>query len=268
MRALRHIALVAVPALAACGTNETPQPDVTPVLPSCVPDRTGGITADELPIAIDATLTYYASANGTVDQDASDGMWDLSQELASDDVIALGPVALREQWYAAMFPVGQFVVDSGSGLEGIYHQDERGLWLDGIASHDDAPAAGKTLIIYPQPLPALRFPVQVGDAFSTTVAISATINGLPFNGTDELAVDVADSSELDVPYVRFEPALRVRTRAVRTPGSGGAAVARRTTLWMFECFGEVARAESKLDEPDPDFTSAAYVRRFALGVTP
>ncbi len=265
---MRALALLALAALAACGTNETPQPEVMPALPSCVPNRTGGITAEELPIAIGATLTYYAGENGTVDQDASDGAWDLSQELASDDVIALGPVALREQWYAAMFPVGQFVVDAGAGLEGIYHQDERGLWLDGIASHDDAPAAGKTLIVYPQPLPALRFPVQVGDAFTTTVPISATINGLPFNGTDELSVDVAESAELDVPYVRFDPVLRVRTRAVRTPGSGGVAVTRRTTLWMFECFGEVARAESKLDEPNPDFTSAAYVRRFALGVTP
>jgi hypothetical protein len=255
-------------ALAACGTNETPQPEPGVELPRCVPDRTGGITVDELPVAVGATLSYYAGENQSVDQDASDGAWDLSEELATDEVIALGPVALREQWYAAMFPGGQFVVDAGSGLEGIYHQDERALWLDGIASHDDAPPAGKTLIVYPQPLPALRFPVQVGDAFATTVPITATINGLPFNGTDELSVDVAEASELEVPYVRFDPALRVRTRAVRTPGSGGVSATRRTTLWMFECFGEVARAESRLDEPDPDFTAAAYVRRFALGVTP
>ena len=40
---------------------------------------------------------------------------------------------------------------------------------------------------------------------------------------------------------------------------------KRTTLFMFECFGEVARAESQTDEPNPDFTTAAYLRRFALG---
>ena len=58
-----------------------------------------------------------------------------------DDVIALGPVALGTQWYAASFPSGQFVVDAGSGLDGVYHQDDQALWLDGTASHDDPPRA-------------------------------------------------------------------------------------------------------------------------------
>jgi hypothetical protein len=250
-----------------CGLNETPQPERAPTLPACVPNRTGGITADEMPIAIGATQTYYAGANRTVDQDASDGVWDLSEERADDDVIGLGPVALRDQWFASMFPAGQFVVDAGSGQDGIYHQDDRALWLDGIASHEEAPAAGKTLIVYPTPLATLRFPVQVGDAFTESVPIMATINGLPLNGTDELSVEVADEAELDVPYVRFDPVLRVRTLAVRRPSTGGSA-SRRTTIYLFECFGEVARAESKPDETDPDFATAAYTRRFALGVTP
>ena len=37
---------------------------------------------------------------------------------------------------------------------------------------------------------------------------------------------------------------------------------------FFECFGEITRAESKPDETNPDFTNAAYLRRFALGVEP
>jgi hypothetical protein len=45
-------------------------------------------------------------------------------------------------------------------------------------------------------------------------------------------------------------------------------VGKRTTLFLFECFGEVARAESRPDEASPDFTTAAYLRRFALGVEP
>jgi hypothetical protein len=31
--------------------------------------------------------------------------------------------------------------------------------------------------------------------------------------------------------------------------------------YFFECFGEVARATSQRDEPDPNFTEAAEVRR-------
>ena len=36
--------------------NQTPQPEPLPELPSCVPDRDGEITADELPIAFGATV--------------------------------------------------------------------------------------------------------------------------------------------------------------------------------------------------------------------
>ena len=112
----------------------------------------------------------------------------------------------------------------------------------------------------------LRFPLSVGESYTASVNYSATIDGLPFNGSDELDVDVPDSGRLDVPYVQFSPTLRVREKAVRKTGS--AAITKRTTLFLFECFGEVARAESKQDETNPDFTQAAYLRRYALGVTP
>lgn len=259
---------LAISALAACSTNQTPQPEPVPVLADCVPDRDGELTADELPIALGATLTYYAGANRTIQQRATGGIWDLSEERADDEVIELGPVALGTQWYASAFSAGQFVVDAGGGLAGIYHQDERALWLDGTASHDEMPAGGQTLIVYPQPLAVLRFPVRAGDAFTQTAALAgATISGLPFVGTDTLTIEVVEAGRLAVPYIEFSPVLRVRTHATRTASTGGA-TSRRTTLFLFECFGEVARAESLPDEPDPDFTMAAYLRRFALGVTP
>jgi hypothetical protein len=46
------------------------------------------------------------------------------------------------------------------------------------------------------------------------------------------------------------------------------AVSKRTTAFLFECFGEVVHAESKQDEPNVDFTTAASLRRFALGEMP
>jgi hypothetical protein len=188
----------------------------------------------------------------------------MSQENAADQVVALGPVALGVQWYASQFPSGQFVVDAGSGLDGIYHQDAQALWLDGTASQTDG--ANKTLIVYPTPLPVLRFPLAKGEAYTASVSYSATIDGLPFNGSDELDVDVPDTGRLDVPYVQFSPTLRVREKAVRK--TGATSITKRTTLFLFECFGEVARAESKQDETNADFTTAAYLRRFALGVKP
>lgn len=254
--------------LVGCGTNLTPQPAPVPMLPSCVPDLDGTITAAELPIALGATIDFYAGSNRTVDLIATGGVWDLSVERPDDTVVALGPVALHDQWYAAMFPASQFVVDAGGGLDGIYHQDDVALWLDGTASQQALPANGKTLVAYTTPIAVLRFPIGDGDAFSTTAAINATIAGLPFVGTDQVDVDVTGSGQLDVPYVDFSPVLRVRTHVTRRPSAGAPSVARRTTTFLFECFGEIARAESKQDEPSPDFTTATYLRRFALGRTP
>jgi hypothetical protein len=230
------------------------------------------ITADELPIALGATVDFYASPSGAtrpVDLAGMNGVWELSDERADDVIVALGPVALGAQWYASQFPASQFVVDAGGGLDGIYHQDGQALWLDGTASQDPMPAAGKTLIRYTDPAAVLRFPVADGQSYATTAAIpSATIDGLPFIGTDQIDVDVTGSGRLDVPYVEFSPVLRVRTHVVRAPSTGTAMIGKRTTIFLFECFGEVAHAESKTNEPDADFTTAAYLRRFALGETP
>jgi hypothetical protein len=258
--------------LAACGTNLTPQPEPPPELPSCVPDRDGQITAAELPIAYGATVAYYASPAGatrTINTAAANRHWDLSEEKADDVIVELGPTRLGPQWYASSFPAGQFVVDGGGGLEGIYHQNDQALWLDGTASHDMNPPAGKTLVRYADPIPVLRFPVTDGDMYATLAQIpDGIVAGLPFIGTDQVSVDVTGDGALDVPYVRFSPALRVRTTVVRKPSTGTPVVTKRNTIFLFECFGEVARAESRVDEPAADFTTAAYLRRFALGETP
>ncbi|HEY0250783.1 MAG TPA: hypothetical protein VGC41_04620 [Kofleriaceae bacterium] len=262
---MRAHVLISLVGLAACGVNQTPQPDPTPQLPSCTPNRDGQITADELPIALGATVSYYARANAMVNLTASPAnIFDLSAESADDQVVAIGPVALGAQWYAASFPTGQFVVDAGSGLDGIYHQDDRALWLDGTGSQTDG--TDKTLIRYADPVAILRFPLTDGLTYATTATLAdATVAGLPFNGTDQVDVDVTGGDRLDVPYVQFSPVLRVRTHVTRTPTTGTPVVGKRTTIFMFECFGEVARAESNANEAAADFTSAAYVRRFALG---
>ena len=258
--------------LAGCGVNQTPEPEPGPELPRCVPDRDGRITADELPISLGATSTFYASPPGvtrTIDLAPDDGRWDLSTEYADDLVLELGPAPLRDQWYASAFPSGAFVVDAGAGLDGIYHQDAQALWLDGTASREMSPSGGRTLVRYAQPIAVLRFPIIDGDTYAASAElVDSTVAGLPLQGTDEVEIEVRGGERLDVPYVRFSPVMQVRMRVTRTPSTGTPVVTRRTTIFLFECFGEIARAESRQDEPLADFTTAAYLRRFALGVSP
>ena len=250
--------------LAACGVNQTPQPDPSSILEACVPNRDGVITGDELPVAIGLSASYYTSVDLAVDLASTDA-WNLSEERASDEVISLGPIALSDQWYAGNFPGATFVTDAGGGLDGVFHQDDQGLFLHGTASQDPDPV-GRTLVVYAQPIAVLRFPLADGLAFEGTGAIDGTISGLPFVGQDEVAVEVVGEGLLDLPYVRFSPVLRVRTHVVRRPSTGPTAT-KRSISFVFECFGEVAHADSKLDEQNPDFTTAAALRRFALGVS-
>jgi hypothetical protein len=262
MRALVFIVLI------GCGENLTPAPAPPPALPSCVPDRDGVITAAELPIALGLTVDEYVSPPGVtraVNLAGANGRWDFSAEYADDTRVATGPVALAAQWYAPDFPGGAFVADAGGGNDGIYAQTDAALLLLGLASHDAAPKSGKTLLRYDAPIAVLRFPLRDGLAWTETGHVTAgTLAGLPYVGTDTYAIDVSGTGAVDVPYVRFDPALRVRTHVTVAPAAGGQTISTRQTQFFFECFGEVTRADSKPGEASPDFTTAASLRRIAL----
>jgi hypothetical protein len=257
--------LVLAAALAACADNATPWPDEAPPPPlACLPDRDGTITAAELPVVIGAAATYWLTAEAPVALAGAAG-WDLATESAADRLVEVGPAPLAGRWYAADFPAGQFVLDAAGDLEAVYHLDERALWLHGLASREPAPPAARTLLVYDAPVPVLRLPLALGDAWTATGAVSAgTLHGLAYVGTDTYDVAVTGAGPLALPYVRFSPALKVHTHVVVRPAAGGVTTSRRQTSFLFECFGEIARAESRPDEPAEDFTTAALLRRFAL----
>ena len=257
--------------LLACNANQTPISNPPPAELSCVPNRDGQISADEIQIAttaanyIESPAGVSRTVNSQGTSDASARRWDFSTEFSDDQDITVTPTVLGALWYASQFPDGEFIIDAGSGLDAIYSKDDRGLWLWGTASHVDMPASAKTIIRYPTPVPALRFPVVVGNTDDITVAITgATIAGLPFVGTDRFQIAVADAGQVEVPYVRFSPALKVTTVVTRIANPGGATFVRRSLSFLFECFGEVVHIDSAVNEANPDFTNAALLRRFRL----
>jgi len=267
-RARLAIGAIGLAGVAGCNANLTPAPEPPPEVAGCVPDRDGVITAAELPIALDVAADYYVGTDVTVDLAGDDlggeRRWDMSVE-PRDDVTTLGAAPLADQWYAGSYPAGRFVVPAGDGLDAIYSKDDAGLWLHGTASTEASPPAGKTLVVYTTPVPVLRLPLADGDHAAVTAPLpAATIAGLPFVGEDRFDIEVAGTGRLDLPYVRFSPVLRVRTHVVRAASSGGAMTSRRAVSFVFECFGEIARADSRPDEPSADFTLAAALRRFAL----
>ena len=274
------IRVVALACLVACGDNLTPPPERDPYVPgdpetpTCWPDLDGRIEPDELQAAIGIPASYLVSPAGAdrevdLSGETADGgvrLWDWSTDLADDQVAALSAAPLTGRWYEASFPGGQFVapLDAGATLEAVYRHDDAALWLLGIASGEPDPAQGRTLLVYDAPVAAYRFPLEPGAEWVAVGEIrDGTLLGLPYAGRDVYEVSDDALGRLELPDLSFTQAHRVRSRVTVEPAVG-ASVSRRVVSFMFECFGEVARAQSRDDEDAEDFTTAVEVRRLGL----
>ncbi len=273
---LGFVALV----VAACNDNETPPPTKAPytgtapqALP-CVPNLDGKIEARELAPSFDTTATYLVSPPGKerlVDTSGQerDGklVWSLGIDFADDQVAKLSASTISGKWYASSFASVKdpiiAPIDAGGRTEGIYTHDEQAFSLHGIASaNKDDPE--QTLYVYTTPVTIYRFPLQLGTTFTSVGEVkNGMLRGLPYAGRDTYEVKVDGAGELGLPDFILTQALRVRTKVTVEPAAGKSTTQRQTSF-LFECLGEVARATSRLDEPDERFTTASELRRLGL----
>lgn len=267
----------------SCQDNETPFPEKSPyqaVAPSalpCVPNLDGKIEADELQPQIGIVAGYLVSPAGKEREVDLGGrqneqgklVWQLSIDYSDDQVAKVEATELVGKWYAGEFKFVQnaFVtpIDLGARTEGVYTHDETGLYLHGVASREENPSEGKTLLVYSTPIALYKFPIEPGGAWSTTSDVkNGTLRGLPFASRDTYEIKVDGAGELGLPDFTLTQALRVRT-FVRIVPSAGQETTQRQTGFLFECLGEVARATSRLNEPNEGFTTATELRRLGLG---
>ena len=252
---------------------ETPAPyePVPGETPACLPDLDGRIDAAEMPLTFGMPVHFRVNAAGeerTVDLVGDEDGWDWSYHAPSDALFTMEPAPLAGLWFEESFPGGQFVlpVDPAASVLGVYSRSNAAIRLHGVASAVEQPASGKTLLPYEDPIDLYRFPIEPGAEWTVTGTIyGGTWNGIPYGGWDEYQVRVDAVGRLELPELAFEEAHRVRTNVTVQPAYGYA-TSRKLVSWMFECFGEVARAQSRLDEDDDDFTVATEVRR--LGIMP
>lgn len=265
--------------LFACGENRTiPEKDayVAPTVAplECIPNLDGRIKASELKAALGIPVRYLSNPAGSTrpvsipgaTSSAGQRVWDLSTDYADDQVATLSASEVAGHWFAASFPTGQFVsaLDLAQTTLGVYRNDGSDLFLLGYASREEAPMLGKTLVVYTQPVAIFRFPLEVGKQWvSVGQVMNGLVRGLPFAGRDTYQVRVDASGQLELPDVTFTQALRVRTTTTIEPAIGNA-ISRRQVGWVFECFGEVARATAPDNEMTDDFTTTSELRRLGL----
>lgn len=257
---------------------------LTPEPLACLPNLDGRLDAVELAPTLEQLVSYRISAPLPADSPGvrpvdvvgfadADGrrVWDWSEEHPDDRVAELEAVPLGAQWYAGSFPTGEFALaaDAGGRLDGIYSHDETGLYLHGFASHELDPVEGQTLLVYEEPVLFLPFPLTVGLTWSETgVVQDGILNGLsPWSQDDVYESRVEDLGELRLPDFTFTQTYRVHTRVNVRPKVGTReGYVQHQQTFLFECFGEVARATSPIvaegeDDPGGVFGLAWEVRR-------
>ena len=98
------------------------------------------------------------------------------------------------KWYAGSFPADVFITpfDAGARTDSVGRLDETGLYLHGLASREENPPEGQTLLVYDPPITVLQFPIRPGSSYESTGAIlNGTLRGIPYAGSDtyEVVVD-------------------------------------------------------------------------------
>lgn len=259
---------------AGCGENLTrdrdPVKETEPPNLTCVPNLDGRLDANELQAAIGVPASFLVSPPGEArDVDVAgdeDGegtiVWDFSKDYASDQLATIEAAEVKGSWFAGSFPTGEFAApaDAAGSLLAVYRHTEEALFLLGIASAKEDPKQGKTLLVYNEPISLYQFPIEEGKAWTAVGDVQDGVAfGLPYAGKDTYEVRVGPTGRLELFDYIFEDVHRVKLHVIQQP-SVGASVSTRQSQFLFECFGEVARATSAPDEKDDDFTVAAEVR--------
>ena len=134
------------------------------------PNLDGKIEASELQATLGASRSLTSSRPGRdpqgrprrQDDGAGRPSLDYSPDYATNQRRPHRDSALEGKWYEDSFPKGRVTaIDARGDIEGVYAADDHAFTLLGIASREESPKAGKTLVVYDSPI-VYHFPLEPG----------------------------------------------------------------------------------------------------------
>ncbi len=239
---------------------------------TCLPDNDGTIQQHELNFIAGLTASYRSNPPNTLaGLDARgqliDGKleWDFSSPAGK--IYKLKVERPADFWFAKHFPTGDIamgVTVEDDTLQVLQLQQDRVLLL-GLASRKPDTAPGHTLMIYDQPVVAMRFPLRRGLKFSSTgkTKAGAVLKGLKLYTEDTYEIAINNEGVVRLPNLKLHRTLMIETK-VTSNTMGGANRTTRQLQWFSECYGEVVRALSTADEKEPLFSKATELRRLSF----
>ncbi len=258
----------------ACSPGNPPIADTggEPFVFDCEGDNDGSISASELPVATGLSVPYLANAAGTTvvtdphgQQDETSTTWDFTSApgTLTVDFPMLDPGGL---WFDSHFPDADFAAPLFAHeplLLGVISASEHELSMLGLASREEAPAEGQTLVVYDQPVKVYDLPLELGTQWESSGSFNdAVIAGVPNAGLEDYSFEVDAIGTLLLPGYALENTLRLHVELTQTfaVSSGDNTVESQRYLYLRECFGELARITSLPGETSPDFVEASELR--------
>lgn len=272
----RLLVLLAFLALPRCGPNQTvvePEayPPGTPAVALCQPNLDGVVDGAEFQVQPGQPVRYLINPAGVTRQVKAltapvtgTARFDLSAVYPDDLRLEIAAGTASGQWFSSRFPRASFTLpfDAGKTVLSLFRNDAEALSLLGFASVNDD--ANRTVIVYEQPVPIFRFPVQVPDSGVTvTKTTDSQFLGNPYVSEDTYERTVDGAGSLELPDLTLDRVVRVRT-VIRQRPAIGPEIRRIQYSFIAECLGEVARITSKDGETNPSFEEASEVRRLGL----
>jgi len=229
----------------------------------CVPTRDGIIQREEIPLRAGLRATFRVATDVPFDTagtviDGDRRRWDLTGPFSGDADVLVETRDPSGAWYAADFPGATYVTGlaADNDLLGVFEVTPTALELMGVVSPDDG--FTRTNLENDPAVPALRFPLELGDSWSTDTDVSGIASGAVVVYDETYASEVDRAGELVTPFGTFE-VLRVRTELTRTVGF---AVTRVVSFaFVSECFGTVATVRGEDGDTGSELSMAAELRR-------
>jgi hypothetical protein len=235
----------------------------------CTPNRDGQIDRSELLFKVGTSVTYRVagSSSNTIDVDLrgskdanGDFKWDFSASYPNSKKEVDELLPIKGAWYEAEYTGASYAAILSRGateLFGVFQVTSSELLLQGVVSE----SSGTTKLKYDKPIALFQFPMKVGSKWTSAGTSSGTMTSVPFFRMQETYVFEIDAKgTVKTPAGEF-PVLRLRLSLTQQQYSP--AIFRRTSYthyFLSECYGIIARVDSKQYESEPFFTKAAQIK--------
>jgi hypothetical protein len=227
---------------------------------SCTFNNDGVIDRSEMPAMVGLGGLFAVNASGSTVAVNLNTPWDFSAAVTGERKVFDQLISPSGQWWSSSFSNADFAqrIDDGQALWGVYKITPTALQLLGVVS--DQSGAQQTQLSYATPIDVVRFPLKVGDSWSSESDVSGTADGVAMFAHEKYDFTVPARGNAKIPAGTFDT-LRLRMGYTQTYGL--LVTTRITYLHIAECYGMVARIRSQDNETQDPFDQAAEYRRLA-----